>query len=451
MEVRTKIIRDMNVLRLEGDPSQGSTYDSENSSAARKSSLDPSIKTNERMQASGTTLPENPAAQLKSPTAATFATPHKKAAPNDHSASPTDQRTQPTSAATLSDLMTSTSEPDTEETSPFTIIDMLQRLLDFHTTVLSDAQSSTFFLLILAPLLPPTHPLPQSRIDAILSSYSHHFTSLGMPPGEIALILNGDIARVAQAGLSPLHVESILSTYHDQLMALGLFNPAITLRRLAYPSYPAVYEHAIKETSIGLLCRQCNKPIRNGRSNMVCENCNARQALCTICWMQQSPYPGPGKKKHKRDPQHLRNTSATAFGPAPSTPAPHPPTISTTPHPRSPPPPSLWTFCALCSHGGHAACLEVWFADPLAEGACPTPGCLCDCAPGRLREQLLQMQGGGSGAGKQSKSVKLDEWKVGESKAVKGVRGALVKGSGGEHGGGGSGSGSGRRVGFVEP
>ena len=60
-------------------------------------------------------------------------------------------------------------------------------------------------------------------------------------------ILSTQLSQLIATGINPYQAEAILHTYHGQLHSLALFNSAASLRRLAYPTYPAVYEQALKD------------------------------------------------------------------------------------------------------------------------------------------------------------------------------------------------------------
>jgi len=99
-------------------------------------------------------------------------------------------------------------------------------------------------------------------------------------------------------------------------------------------------------------------------------------------------------------------------------------------------------FCQACGHSGHVRCLMEWFIQPSNEGACPTPGCGCDCNPGQAREDRIQQQvkrdeetklirgtSPGQGAGG---AAKRDSLKATPSPAVDKVRVALRNSFAGE-------------------
>ncbi|KAH9860907.1 hypothetical protein IAQ61_010643 [Plenodomus lingam] len=328
---------------------------------------------------------------------------------------------------------------DAEEGSAYSVIGLLENLMAYHTKT-ADAQFSSFLLLLLTPLLPQTHSLvdmPGVDVAEVLHAFTETFISLGLTPTQAKAILSNRLSQLIATGINPYQAESILSTYHAQLHTLSLFNSAAELRRLAYPTYPAVYEQALKDTQIGLLCLSCKAPINNPKNKMRCENCRRVQAPCPICWSKYPAFEALTRKKKKRKKSRSRVRSNTDEGnsqthkqsPFLSHQAPDVALTSTDSpvHPSnwSPPPATLWTWCPLCGHGGHTNCLSTWFADSiLAEGACPTEGCLCDCVSGQRRESRLAELARKKEEKERAKVVrKGDDWKVGESRAVEAVRG----------------------------
>ncbi|KAF2124447.1 hypothetical protein P153DRAFT_379540 [Dothidotthia symphoricarpi CBS 119687] len=327
---------------------------------------------------------------------------------------------------------------DVEEESAYTVVGLLNNLMAFHTTTQSDAQFSSLLLLLLAPLLPQTHvPSAVSDIDSgeVLTTFADTFTSLGLTPTQAKAILSTQLSQLIATGINPYQAESILHTYHAQLHGLCLFNSAATLRRLAYPTYPAVYEQALKDTQLGLLCLSCNTPINNPKDKMRCESCKRAQAPCPICWAR---YPAfdlmTTKKKDKaqfrssfNDREHRRKRSSLVSDVGPNSDGIDEECSPVTPTNWSPSKATLWTWCPLCGHGGHSNCLSTWFSDPvLSEGACPTEGCLCDCVNGKRRDDKLEEVLRKKAEKSRSKPVrKGDDWKVNESRAVSAVRSAL--------------------------
>ncbi|KAF2654984.1 hypothetical protein K491DRAFT_659044 [Lophiostoma macrostomum CBS 122681] len=328
---------------------------------------------------------------------------------------------------------------DAEAESAFSVIGLLKNVLAFHTNTLADAQTSAILLLLLAPILPQTQFLTgtlECDVAEALSAYSDTLTALGLSPTQTHTILSTQLTQLLATGVNPFQAEAILHTYHAQLHSLSLFNSAASLRRLAYPTYPAVYEQGLKDTQLGLLCLSCKSPINNPKDKMRCETCKRAQAPCPICWGRYPAFESVSatkkakakfrsslkEKDHRRKRSSIlstvsgMDTKAGEDGPSPSAPA------------RSTPPKAtLWTWCPLCGHGGHTNCLSAWFASPsLSEGACATEGCLCDCVRGQRREDKIREMLEIKAAKEAAKEVrKGDDWKVTESKAVAAVRNTL--------------------------
>ncbi|KAI8932476.1 hypothetical protein NX059_010660 [Plenodomus lindquistii] len=323
---------------------------------------------------------------------------------------------------------------DAEEGSAFSVIGLLEHLIDYHVKA-GDAQFSSFLLLLLVPLLPQTHnPADTPGIDVaeVLTAFTETFIALGLTPTQAKAILSTQLSQLIATGVNPYQAESILSTYHGQLHSLSLFNSAAELRRLAYPTYPAVYEQALKDTQIGLLCLSCKAPINNPKNKMRCETCKRAQAPCPICWSRYPAFEPPiVKKKSKAKYRatineqnvHRRNRSSLTSHQVPAADAARSDSPAN-PLDWSPPPATLWTWCPLCGHGGHTNCLSTWFTDSvLSEGACPTEGCLCDCVSGLRREYKMADLARKKAEKEMAKVVrKGDDWKVGESRAVEAVR-----------------------------
>ncbi|EME82778.1 uncharacterized protein MYCFIDRAFT_80385 [Pseudocercospora fijiensis CIRAD86] len=284
--------------------------------------------------------------------------------------------------ASPTDSVIDAAEVDLEDTKPWTLIEMLKKLIEFYTTDQVYPQMAALLLLLLGPLLPRTHPLPVPEIHKTVSSYVDYFVnSLGWDPEEVPNLIQQSFEQPMKAGLQPLQVESILSTYHEQLLRHQLFEEAALLRKLAYPAYPAVYEDFLLDNGVHLMCGQCSKPMSGGSSPLRCQSCRSKQDNCPVCWMGSSPYENEASK--------------------------------------------LFTSCLLCGHSGHAACLREWFVSCGGDG-CPTVGCLCDCVDGPWRQEKTAAAAQ-EAVGKDHRRVKSDEWKAQPSKAVSGARKELSK------------------------
>ena len=273
-------------------------------------------------------------------------------------------------------------DADLEEDKPVILVHMLQQLIRDYACR-GEAQTAVQLILLLSPLLPRTHPLPRSEVQAVVNEYVDSFSSLGYAPEEIETILDRHIESLVASGLHPLQNEAVISTYHEQLLHLQLYNEATLLRKISFPTYPAVYEQGLKDNSIHIRCGNCKKPLPLGLEILRCESCSEKQSTCPICVSNESPY----------------NMTTRAC--------------------------KLWSQCLLCNHGGHADCMNAWFNDSwVGDGGCPSEGCLCDCVPGnwradraRMAEKKRHYKGHGR--------VKSDDWAASESRAVERTREVL--------------------------
>lgn len=349
------------------------------------------------------------------------------------------------------DFLASDDPVDTEKGQPFTMISMLSQLLEYHTSNVPDAQAATHFIQLLSPLLPETHPLPQSETDATIAIYSDAFSLLGYTDAEIYTLLQTTFEHLIKSGLQPLLAESILSTYHTHLQHLSLHNNAAYLRRLSYPTYPAVWETGLKDVQTSLLCGKCRRGVNNPSNKFRCENCDARTQPCPVCECAVSPFEQTSHQQKGNGKQNLFQS-----GPAPPEEELRREGLAR---------PVLYSSCLLCNHSAHSACLRVWHgvgtgskasssstasrAKPVtrasvssvssragkagvaarpsaatnSEGACPVAGCLCACTTGPWRDASRQQQATNAGmvATGNRKKVKDDEWQVPESRAVQAV------------------------------
>ncbi|KAL1384268.1 hypothetical protein HDK64DRAFT_302363 [Phyllosticta capitalensis] len=443
---QNRVIHDMETLRRQNQQlMRNSSSESDAFTSIHGSLSEASVSNIDMMEASGTIVPEGPA-EVASPRFSL----QPASLPEIIAPAVDDEDSH---ELTLSDYCIKHEDVDCEIGAPLTLVDMLNWLLEFHSSTLSDAQTISHMLLMITEFLPHTHPLPETLTSAILNDYGNYLASISMSPANIRVILDRKLTPLAKSGINPLQAESILQTYHSQLLSLGLFNASAWLRRVSYPTYPAVYEQALQETQIGLRCQQCKNPINNPADKMVCENCKRRQAPCPICW-STAPPEGVGvplaqqqKKKGKRGSSkskgHQRGRDSTGSVSIPRSAAATPQinplssSTSTTPLDKSPvvpssslPQPTLYTSCPLCGHTAHTTCLRAWHAEldtapplsssnnppgisnpkdssavppyssfplsisltPSGGGTCPTAGCLCDCIDGPLRRSRLATQ-----------------------------------------------------------
>lgn len=427
-----RAVQEMEHLRrnnqlLRHDSSESEAYASSRGDST--SSLDHSAE----MEASGTIVPDF-FEDVRSPY---VLKPHATLTHHTESAPPVlDPSTE--DALLLSDYQAM--HVDAEAGSAFSVIGLLNSLLASYTGAQSDAQFASMLLLLLAPLLPQTRsPADAANVNVgeVLTAFSDTFISLGLTPTQAKAILSTQLSQLIATGINPYQAESILHTYHTQLHSLSLFNSAAALRRLAFPAYPAVYEQALKDTQLGLLCLSCKSPINNPKDKMRCESCKRAQAPCPICWSKYpvfKPITTKKKAKHKvrsssKDQDHRRKRSSIMSNQALDlhlhTDAPSP----SEPENWTPDKATLWTWCSLCGHGGHTNCLSTWFAHAaFSDGACATEGCLCDCVRGKRRDEKLAEVLRLKAEKTRAKPVrKGDDWKVNESKAVEAARDDIRK------------------------
>ncbi|EKG13170.1 hypothetical protein MPH_09745 [Macrophomina phaseolina MS6] len=265
---QSRAIHDIETLRKHNQLMRNSSSESDAFTSTQGSFSEASVSNFDLMEASGTIVPDGPA-DVPSPKA-----PRPPSLMHEAVSAPAVIETADADSENLalSDFLSKHESADSELSAPFTLIDMLRWLLDFHTNTLSDAQTVSIMLLLISDFLPHTHPLSDASVSTLLNQYADHFHSLNMSPAQIRAILNSQLGPLTRTGINPLQAESILQTYHTQLLSLGLFNAAASLRRVAYPTYPAVYEQALQETQVGLRCVQCKNPINNPNDKTLCEN-----------------------------------------------------------------------------------------------------------------------------------------------------------------------------------
>ncbi|KAF2138342.1 uncharacterized protein K452DRAFT_311695 [Aplosporella prunicola CBS 121167] len=480
-------------LLLRNSSSESDAYSSTHASTQNSfSELSLSDATNlsnlDMMEASGTIVPDRPSAVASPRHPPPISLPHEAfSAPGYIETSEIDNEN-----LIVSDYVLKHEDVDSETDTPIVLIDMLRWLMDYHTRVLSDAQTVANIVLLTTEFLPHTHPLPQPLTTSVLNAYADHMATINMTPPQIRAILNSHLIPLTRTGINPFQVESVLLAYHNQLLSLGLFNTAAFLRRVSYPSYPAVYEQALQETQIGFRCTKCKNPINNPADKMVCENCKGRQAPCPICWsVYPPPEMAPTLKKRKSKSRvrgHQRgaaeqgqgsisiprsatlrsgnrvnahshtpsDVSVSALQAGPSTvevtiphaaePRLRPRGRSAAGHPaidEPPAHPTLYTSCPICGHCAHTTCLRAWHGDTGQNGGvCPAEGCTCDCVAGPRRDERLE-QLRRAKAEREKGRVRDDGRRVGESRAVAeaSARARARIGLGGVGGVGGAGGG----------
>jgi WD repeat-containing protein 24 len=219
--------------------------------------------------------------------------------------------------------------------------------------------------------------------------------------------------------------EAIIRQYHQRLTNLKLFTEAALLRNLCVPTYPTVFATAQEDIKIGFFCTDCHKPLESDPlitgSEWKCPRCKKDMAPCSVCL----------NRELEPDLEFEAGDVGLQSG--------------------------VWWLCPGCGHGGHSSCMQAWHSGPEFEegdkysgGCCPLEGCLHPCLPGRWREMRADekkaarakeldllvkessRQGSGRGpvvGGRGQGLVRRDNREVNQSKAVEGVRVALIAGS----------------------
>lgn len=225
-------------------------------------------------------------------------------------------------------------DPDLEADKPFTLLSMLREVIT-HYAATEHISTAASLILLFSPLLPRTHPLPASETTATVLAYLSSYESTDFSPEEISSILDTHLCPLVNAGLQPLWLESIMSTYHHQLTCYEQFAEAAALRRWCYPAFPAVYEGFLRNNFVGLACGGCRKAISvpcewGGK----CGSCGVELVECAVCWQGRSPFAhGKGRE-------------------------------------------TLMTACLRCGHGCHDACRQACEEDGVS--GCVVQGCLCE-------------------------------------------------------------------------
>lgn len=231
---------------------------------------------------------------------------------------------------------------------------------------------------------------PWSLLSLLIPLVNYHTTELSSSQLPAHLLLQ--LGPLLSAALPPELVISILLTYHAQLVSHSLFPQAAHVRKLSQSVYSDVSDHGTYGIAPGgPWCTVCKKASKGNRTGY-CERCKNRWADCPIC-DGEGPLPIYAS-------DHYGRTSG-----------------------KSPEPfDSLWGWCQWCGHGGHAGCLRTWWSNPeLSEGGCATAGCLHDCVAGLRRQESLKRKGEAKKVG----TVRIDDWAVGESRAVALARGLV--------------------------
>ena len=212
--------------------------------------------------------------------------------------------------------------------------------------------------------------------------------------------------RLMVPSLAHRVIEALLFAHTTYLRKMYLFESLAEIRKLCAE---LGYERVVRIGSVdgkdantstkdpylvSSVCSHCQSPLAAGQD--VCTRCSKARLPCPICLaLPLRSGPSTGDQK--------------LCGP------------------------QLWTFCHACSHGAHISCMQEWLSHDFAEGACPTPGCDCDCGPGSDREARIQRQVKASeetklirgSAGVSATTAKKDPVRASHSPAVDKTRAAL--------------------------
>ena len=345
----------------------------------------------------------------------------------------------------------------------------LQQILHYHAEQ-GEAQAASNVFITVAPLLAYLSNFSNAlnnklgssnrQSDMHVSSFINTLVdTLQLTPASAAAMIKSSQSPFQVAHLSPLFIESLLTTYHDTLTPLQLHQEASLLRKLAFPAFPAVYDFALKEIYVAILC-SCGNPVDMTHGALKCEACLSPQPDCPICWQRASPFSFTDFSHIKK--KNRLNLSTEAAGKETEVLVTKDPTTSSLYPNFAALQPStneidgattIMTACPLCAHVVHAACSLTWFAEGGSEGICPVEDCMCACVPGSHRDELnaaeevararaaagsrirrggslgtmagFNMKSTGALRGDQTGAVRRDSWEVRESKAVSRVGDAL--------------------------
>ncbi|MCJ1383458.1 SEA (Seh1-associated) complex subunit [Xylographa soralifera] len=249
--------------------------------------------------------------------------------------------------------------------------------------------------------LTPNEPIPWSATALLPHVVSFHLYTLSDTqfPTYLFLYLSDIYPHLFDISI----VTTTLMSYHQELISLGLFIEAATVRNYCHPAYADIWECGNSDNlAAGWYCRNCRKAVK-GEAVGFCERCRQDWGLCPVCGSVDSPLSFLSYSS-ENETRSASNESQGYQGT------------------------KLWAWCQECGHGGHSSCLRLWWADAVgSEGGCPCQGCLHDCMPGIRRDERIKMR---EAEGRQAKTraggVLKDGWVVGESKAVERARGLVA-------------------------
>jgi len=267
----------------------------------------------------------------------------------------------------VSDYLNNNIKDSSDEETLLPLVELMRQLIYYHTTYQSDTQSLAAMLLMVVPLLPENHLLNGNVVQSTVNYYIDHFTSLDFEDSAIVAILDKLTSHLLLAGLNPIQLESIFVTYHDQLLSLDMPVLAAMQRRLAYPTFPTVYEMALKDNQMSFRCSSCSKPIYSASPAQArCESCLVRPPQCPICWSPESPYEDD-RRRAKMSRRAMSTADQSNSDVAQDLPN-DKPNVDKSPEKVkvkdkvkiAKSAACMFTSCLTCNHVAHTACLAVW-------------------------------------------------------------------------------------------
>lgn len=333
-----------------------------------------------------------------------------------------------------------------ESAYPITAAKLLQQTFAYNTLQVPNPQHIFHLVTLLKRFLPSSiavQPFERDELESVhlakttetLEDYAQYCKEeLNLSTDEIHTILSDHLTHLTRFGISPWQAEAICMAYEEQLNRCLLFTSSTVVRNLLYSSFGTFREdNTMQNSAIGLVCIKCNKPIN--RPDKRCDSCGHRPDPCPICKQKYSPWTVTKRAKKLEElklPAFKMNGNGKSMRLLLS---PDEPAwtgekkefeVKVQPLPELP---VLWQFCLTCGHGAHAACLDHQQKIPELGGRCPYYGCGCACIPGPYRDRIIREE---EEERAKAMTVKGDRRSVGDSGAVKAVRGLL----GGEGGGG---------------
>lgn len=273
------------------------------------------------------------------------------------------------------------------ETRAFQVKTLLENAFEYYTDKQVDPQFLAHLIDLLKPCLAPGHENLHDKsykaIDEIVEQLTQHTGDLEA----FANCFGSNICNLEWAGVPQLALEAVWTTYGELLERHQCYSALVAMRKAGklFHSMAEENDSLDQRSKIGFLCAQCDKPINTPENPLRCDKCSAIHQPCPVCWMVKPPQPLPGKRSKKAD--------APTSG-------------------------SLLEFCMVCGHCAHPGCWAMVQSDPDWAGHCVIPECDCPCKPGTWRSKVAREE--------EAKGVKGvirgEERRVGESKAVEGVR-----------------------------